>query len=485
MKAFPTVVLGLLAVAASGWTPGLQAQTTLVDALLGPPTTTSLRQQWQNRAIQTGGAATLASRSARVVSPETASVSAYRQAQPIRAATARGRYHPAVPEAAYARAFDPAAAAPGLAPPEGEAVEAIPTPPPQPIAGSRQLGAGGWIEPSTNQSQWDAQGEFAAGGAFPASPDDGAFGGYDRCGCGQSCDAAWPGENCGSCGGWEDAWGSCGDCGLSAEVHRLWWRNLSLWAGVHGFKGPFDEGLNGNFGFHEGVNLGMPLGLPWAVGFQIGFQATHSNFKGEPIQLGNQQITWNTADRNQIFLTGGLFRRAVFGGMQWGVAVDFLHDDYYDVADVARIRTEAGYVFSGGRELGYWGAYGTNSDRILTQQVRLLEPTDMFAFYYRRYFTNGGEGRIWAGFTGQGDGILGADVRLALGGSWGLENHANYIIAKQGSANGGQREESWGISINLVWYPGRPASCVVNQVYRPLLSVADNSLFATDMGRAP
>lgn len=66
---------------------------------------------------------------------------------------------------------------------------------------------------------------------------------------------------------------ACDMCTEEEVVGPLWWvghpryrgmlRDLTVFGGVHGFKGPLDQGRNGNFGFHEGVNLGGPLGDPW------------------------------------------------------------------------------------------------------------------------------------------------------------------------------------------------------------------------------
>ena len=46
-----------------------------------------------------------------------------------------------------------------------------------------------------------------------------------------------------------------------------------------------------------------------------------------------------------------------------------------------------------------------------------------------------------------------------------------------GVADGGQVRETWGVAMNLVWYPGRSARCVGESCYRPVLNVADNSQF--------
>jgi hypothetical protein len=300
------------------------------------------------------------------------------------------------------------------------------------------------------------------------------------------------GSSCGDCG-------DCCDCGQGGDCDCPWlapcggWgpRNLGIFAGVNGFKGPRDRGGNGNFGFTEGLNWGAPLGDPWGCGYQLGFAALQDNISGyqqnAPLDTNNES-TIVTADRHQYFFTAGIFNRAECSGWQWGVAFDLLHDTYYQQSDLKQIRTETGYLFNECNEIGYSGAYGVGGDsienrlRLTTGQVTVvnafLNPTDQFVVYFRRHFQNGGDGRIWGGLTGMGDGLFGADAWVPLGGSWALQNTFNYLIPKQGRGDsGGQVNESWSLAINLVWYPGRSTKCLGTSCYRPVLNVADNSLF--------
>lgn len=313
----------------------------------------------------------------------------------------------------------------------------------------------------------------------------GAFAqGLDGC---ADCQGGWGGcdvtfEHYGAC----DPAG-CGvhpDCATYA-VGPLWWvghprfrgllRDLSVFGGVHGFKGPPDQGRNGNFGFHEGVNFGAPLGGPWGLGYQIGTAVVHSNFTGS----GDNQFAGQ--DRNQVFFTAGLFHRQCIG-LNWGVVFDYLDDSYYANVNLKQIRSETSWRFPTGGELGYWGAYGVGNDRAIDGR---LDPTDLFAFYYRRHFQRGGDGRIWAGFSGHGDGLFGADIRVPIGHGWALENSINYLAPKSGHTDEGSQRESWAVNIQLVWYLGQPAACALKSPYRPLFGVADNGSFMADFVRNP
>jgi hypothetical protein len=320
-----------------------------------------------------------------------------------------------------------------------------------------------------------------------AYPDEAYYepGGCATCGAGEPCGTCGPcdggcGVGCSSFGYCSAGWGGP-ECVWQGWWHRhcCWVRNLYLFAGVHGFKGPADQGRNGNFGFHEGLNWGAPLGGPWGLGYQLGMQAVHSNFSGD-----QADTVVRTADRNQIFFTGGLFRRALCGGWQGGVVFDLLHDDYYGTADLRQIRTESALVFSGCREIGFWGNFGVGDDAFeFDLQDRLLQPigpNDTYSLFYRRHFSGGGQGRGWVGLSGNGEAVLGADCTIPLGTSWALENNFIYLIPKEGHGDGGQQDETWSVSIQLVWYPGRQASRVFQNPFQPLFSVADNSHFLLD-----
>ena len=321
---------------------------------------------------------------------------------------------------------------------------------------------------------------------FSESQPSAVYGGERVFGCGdEGCDGCF--DDCGDCGGcWGGGWYGGPHYGifpglgmLLGQLRCSWWaRDMVLTGGVHGFKGPTDLGCNGNFGLHTGVNMGAPLGYFPGVGYQVGFLAVRSNLSGD-------QTTGiaRTDDRDQFFFTAGLFRRRMHGGLQWGVAFDMVRDRYYEKTNLKQIRTESGFLWPGGRhEVGYFGAYGIEGDEITFDATRrLLDPTDMFALYYRRHFDAGGEGRFWTGVTGNGDAIFGADMIVPLGRNWSIENRMNYLIPNEGRGNGGGPiEESWGLTMHMVFHLGQPARCGLQSQFRPILGVADNTLFMSD-----
>jgi len=291
-----------------------------------------------------------------------------------------------------------------------------------------------------------------------------------------------PGGDCGVMG----ECGDCGPCGVAScdeccdfgyevfDGRCGWWiRNLTLFVGGQGFKGPADGGY-GNFGFHEGIGVSGPLGDPWNIGYQVGATFTQSNFSGPLTDMPS-------TDRTQYFTTVGLFRRALCEGLQFGVAWDYLHDRYYEAFDLHQFRSEIGYLWNECMEIGFYGAFGLTTNTFSTENLVIqYDPTDMYVLYLRRYFENGGEGRVWGGATGWGDGMIGADVWVPLGRSFAIRNVINYKIPKESRDEGGYADESWGLTLQLVWYPGRAAHCQRGNLYRPLFNIADNSLFMVD-----
>jgi hypothetical protein len=308
------------------------------------------------------------------------------------------------------------------------------------------------------------------------------------CGC-QDGEAVFGEFGGGECG--DQCWTACDDCcDYGYEVFdgrgcRLL-RDVSLSAGVHGFKGPLDRGANGNFGFQEGVNFAGPLGDPWGCAYQIGANFVQSNFtRSQTATIANERFT--AQSRHQSFITAGIFRRELCSGLQWGVVYDYTRDNYYETYDLQQIRSEIGWVFGGCNEIGFYGAFGVSSVEQETVENRELKPVDMFTLYLRHTFENAGEGRIFGGATSYGDGLLGADLWVPLGHGFALENRFTYLIPNSKATDERpiptSERESWGLTIQLVWYPGQNARCQQRNAYRSLFGVADNALFMVDRVR--
>jgi hypothetical protein len=254
--------------------------------------------------------------------------------------------------------------------------------------------------------------------------------------------------------------------------------NLSVFGGVHGFKDPSNVGQDASFGFQAGFNWGAPLFLfPYSgVGMQAGLQGLFSNFSGASFTVDR---------RNQLFFTAGLFRRTNWG-FQGGVVYDYLSDDWYGDFSISQLRGELSWVYPCRHEWGFWFAASSDTDITVSPvdgQTYQWDPTDLYAFFYRRRFDQfvGGEGRIFAGWTEYSDGLLGLDMDLPLTGALALETSFTYLIPNEPKGASGSENEGWNVALNFVWYPGLNAcASQCGNPYQPLFRVADKGSFFLD-----
>jgi hypothetical protein len=289
----------------------------------------------------------------------------------------------------------------------------------------------------------------------------------DACGSPSGCGAD---SGCGACF-------SCACCCIPIPCLNMP-NNFYVYGGAHGFKGPMNRGADSSFGFNEAINWGAPfslLGGGCGLGAQFGARGVHSNLSG---------ATGVTNDvRNQLFVTGGLFRR-VDCGLQFGAVMDWLHEDWDIELDLAQVRGEISWVFITQGEVGfrYTGGVADDSSPTPPDLVGIdWMPVDQYALFARQKMPGlGGEAQVWAGVSGEGEGILGAQAALPLGSSIAVSADFAYRVPDVGADNvpvPGSIEESWNVGIGLVFFPGAGFLDPSNY-YRPLLDVANNgSLF--------
>ena len=283
---------------------------------------------------------------------------------------------------------------------------------------------------------------------------------------------------CNSCGH-----GNCsGGCNSNSYHYKgllgrgLGIDHLSIFGGVQGFKNQSNRGEGASFGFREGVNFGTfgrGIILPPTWGAQIGFSVSQTDLEG---------ADFSETDRNQTFFTAGLYRRCD-AGLQGGVVFDHLNDDwYYEDLGVSQIRAEVSMAISNRRSYGFQLATSLQED---TQTSNLLtgsltetwETVEHYSFFYRTRMLSGGSGEVkfYAGWTGDSDGMIGADSKLPLHNGWALESNFTYLIPNDEEPTvSAFRNEAWNLGINLVWYPGSLNRCGGPRYHRPLFDVANN-----------
>lgn len=295
----------------------------------------------------------------------------------------------------------------------------------------------------------------------------------------------WEEGDCDSCGHGGYGRKYCGDpacnaCGPDCCLPCFRLDTLELFAGAHGFTGPLNRG-SGSFGFHEGINGSVPFIC--GFGIQGGYQATQNNFEG---------AYFTPDDRTQSFVTVGLFRRVDLG-LGGGVVVDYLSDEWdYDV-NLAQLRGELSWKMPCQHEWGFWFAAGIDRSTVNARQVQFplpgededtvvisdgtytVQPLDIYAFFYRKPFACGGEGRAWGGFSDDSRGLLGANIRLPVSNCLSFTADFLYIMPAE-SSQSAFAEEVWNVSFNLVWTPRFRPRCGPDY-YRPLFDVANNGSF--------
>lgn len=284
-----------------------------------------------------------------------------------------------------------------------------------------------------------------------------------------------------------DGPGLCEPGCCSPIEHLLDWSRCDIQVGATSFSGPANflttggnavGQVEGNFGFQEAMNFGscMPGLLCGQIGGQVGLRATQSQLYGN--------VAGNDA-RNQLFVTAGLFRRVDYG-VQGGLVVDYLHDDWLAVTDVSQLRGELGFALSPVHDAGFRFSSSLNTDQATTRLAGSAVTTslnltalDTYRFFYRCGL--GDEGRataeLNAGFTDDRDALLGMSLSAPLHGSVGMLATTTYLLPHSGSL-APYAQESWNLGLALVWTPRRPFGCG-RDYYRPLFDVADNGSLLT------
>lgn len=330
---------------------------------------------------------------------------------------------------------------------------------------------------------------------------------FSRCrGCQQGCDECGggsfqPGEmyiegdGCGmevmtDCGC--DACNPCDSEPTLLPRIRFNWCRYEFFAGVQGHTGPLNHiGItnpnngteqtgSGSFGFYEGFNRGKSMNrlLGLDIATQIGVRGTQNNLSG---------TAFSTDTRHQVFVTAGFFRRVDYG-VQYGLVLDYMNQDWYFQSNSLQLRGELSWRARECDTYGFQFMAGVREETIsatiidqtgspLSNDFR-IKPTDQYRFFYRRPLARNGEYELMAGWTDNQDGLLGASFNMPLTHHCSLSSGATYLIPHEGTNTGGFAEENWNISLGLVYRPGGPRGC--GRYCRPLFDVADNGTFMLD-----
>ncbi|GIW98876.1 MAG: hypothetical protein KatS3mg111_2209 [Pirellulaceae bacterium] len=283
-----------------------------------------------------------------------------------------------------------------------------------------------------------------------------------------------------------EACGATSPCQCHPECYLIDWRRADVYVGVSGFKTPSnylstgvnsDGQIDGSFGFQEGINFGsrIPGFCYGEFGGQIGVRFIHTDLEGS---------TAGTDNRHQAFVTAGLFRRVDYG-WQGGLVADYLRDEWFFQAELLQLRGQLSFVSSPCHELGFQFTSSQKTRAIDltladgTQVSTRLATLDTYRFFYR--LRCGPQARsdayLYAGWSEDSDGLLGAHLATPLQGSCGLVTAWDYLIPSDQSTSP-FTNEGWNLSIALHWTPCRLFGGG-RDYYRPLFDVADNGSMFT------
>ncbi len=328
-----------------------------------------------------------------------------------------------------------------------------------------------WSEPSCGTGACGT-GACGTGACGAGGCDSFAYGtgGCDAPGCGPGgCNACAPGTR-----GFID--------GLFPRL-SVQWNRFEFFGGVMGFTGPMNfantsgTGVDrrgvGSFGFYEGFNKGNSLlFFETDLAAQYGVRFTQANLSG---------AGFSDDTRQQVFVTSGLFRRVDYG-LQYGMVIDHLYDDWYYRGNVSQIRGELSWVTKRSHVLGLRYAAGINDDSSMTTVTDEtgsiirnnveFEAMNQYRLFYRQRMAQCGLFEGFVGWTDNDDGLLGMNLDMPIHGNLMWNTSATYLIPNEGAASGGHIEENWNLSMGITFRPGGLNR--QSRHNRPLFKVADN-----------
>ena len=272
----------------------------------------------------------------------------------------------------------------------------------------------------------------------------------------------YPGQNCGP--------GVPCDC----APQEPWYTNVALFSTADAFKTPVDlDGLNGNFGRRIGGIASFPIFRDWGLGGQVSSSAGWYDWKGT-LYTGDQQ-------RYQNFNSIGFFARSCTTGLGFGIAHDWLYDDYYTGLNLSQFRVAASWEMNCNNEVGFWGALPQRRDSAFVGTPAVnneFQSLTQGNLYWKHYWSDASWTSVYAGLAESPSDIsYGANTQVAVTKFMAITGAFNYVVPGSGG-NIGREEEIWNLSFGLVFYPGTAMAAQRSQ-FRPMFAPADNGNFAT------
>jgi hypothetical protein len=278
------------------------------------------------------------------------------------------------------------------------------------------------------------------------------------------CQGGWGGGGCGQ-NGCDPCNQGCGKC-----YPGCWYDNFSVITGIDAFKGPVDlDGLNGNYGKRVGLSVAGPVYQPWGIGAQFSGTAGWYDWKGSQYTGDSQRF--------QNFWTVGVFHRSCTTGLGFGIAYDFLYDDYWANMRFGQWRVGGSWQINACNEIGVWAALPDRRDSTtatgVNERFQSLLQGNVF---YRRSYDCGAWTTIYGGIAEEpSEFTAGMSAQAPLNDYLAIYASSAYVWPSSGGTQGHQ-EEIWNLSVGFAIYPGT-ARKIGNSQFRPFFTPADNGNF--------
>ena len=321
-------------------------------------------------------------------------------------------------------------------------------------------------------------GGFIDGGYIDGGIQQGGF--IDDGGCASCGDSYFDSCASGNCQG---GWGGCppgsvGDCWLGRLPAMF--QAGEFFIGGTGFQlpsftvpGATTATDDSNFGVYGGANFGVPL-CRLSCGLLAGQLGVRS------VNTENDGNSFTAENRDQLFVTAGLYRRVDYG-LQGGVVYDFLDEAFFSDVSVSQIRADISWAWPSGSAFGfrYSGEVEDDDTAGIVSETAFTGFTqgvfDTYRIYYQHAAPAGGWCELSLGAADDAGFLLGLDFDLPITERVAMQSGFNYLEGDGGITSNGATDEAWNLSVGFVFRPqGRAWYRSYN---RPLLPVADNGSF--------
>lgn len=263
-----------------------------------------------------------------------------------------------------------------------------------------------------------------------------------------------------------------------------WFDNFSLLLSLDASREPQDLGINAQLGAFMAANIGLPLIEDAGIGLQLGMGANVAKAGVRVLGLAE-----GTVDRQQLFYTAAIFQR--IDDWHWAAGHDFVQTFYYNEFSLGQIRGEVGKQIGDCNEVGFWGTLKTYGEhgQLLGADFD-LKPISQLNFYWRHVWESKAETKFWLGLAERHgkDIVIIPDTNLTdvvpvFGLSVFVPLNDHFVLFGEGNFITPNDTGTMDAYLGIAWYPGGGVMWARSNRFAPVLPVANNPTFSTDLRR--